>query len=93
VSNRVSEYLMIGTVDGQKVIQCTKCKYVFCPATENPKNNALMEELQPPISGTLFKASKRFVFRKFYCPQCATMFDVEVRLKGQPFLWDTRLKV
>jgi acetone carboxylase gamma subunit len=93
VSNRVSEYLMIGTVDGQKVIQCAKCEYVFCPATENPKNHALMKELQSPIPGTLFKASKRFVFREFYCPQCATMFDAEVRLKGQPFLWDARLKV
>ena len=93
MSKRVSEYLTIDHAGGEKVIKCAKCQYSFCAATENPKEHALMKELSPAKCGKLYKESERFVFREFYCPQCATMFDVEVRLKGQPFLWDAHLEV
>ena len=93
MGKRVSEYLVIEDVGGQKVIQCSRCQYVYCAATENCKNYALMREFSPPKPGTILKESKRFVLREFYCPQCGTMFDLEVRLKEQPFLWDARLEV
>ncbi len=93
MSKRVSEYLTIDDVEGKIVIRCTRCQYTFCAANENPKEHALMKESSPEKCGTLFKESERFVFREFYCPKCATIFDVEVRLKGQPLLWDARLEV
>jgi len=92
MSKRVSEYLMIGDVGGRNVMQCAKCEYVFCAATENYKNYALMGEFSPAKLGTVFKASNRFVIREFYCPQCGIMLDVEVQLKDQPYLWDAHLK-
>jgi len=91
MSTRISEYLMMDEVSGRKVVKCAKCEHEFCPATENYKNYARTLELSPAKAGTLFKESKRFVFREFYCPGCGTMFDVEVRLKGQPFVWDASL--
>lgn len=93
MNKRVNEYLRIDEIGGQKVIKCAKCQYAFCAATQNYKEHALMKESSPAEAGTFYKDSKRFVFREFYCPQCATLFDVEVRLKGQPFLWDSHLEV
>jgi acetone carboxylase gamma subunit len=93
MNQRVSEYLLISDSAGEKVICCRKCQYVFCAATENPKNHALMKECSLAKRGTLFQESKRFIFREFYCPECATMFDVEVCLKETPIIWDAHLKV
>ena len=93
MTQRVSEYLVISDSDGKKVISCRKCHYVFGEVTENCKNSALVKECSLAKSGALFRESERFIFREFYCPGCGTMFDVEVCLKGSPFIWDAYLKV
>jgi hypothetical protein len=30
----------------------------------------------------------RFVCREFFCPDCATLLDVEIAQRGEPILWD-----
>lgn len=90
---RLSEYILIKESAEEKVICCRKCEYVFCKAKDNYKNYALVKEGSLAKPGTLFEDSTRFVSREFYCPGCATMVDVEVCLKGAPFVWDCQLKV
>ena len=34
-----------------------------------------------------------FVCREFFCPECATLLDVEIAQRGEPILWDVRLAV
>lgn len=92
MDKRLSEYLRVGEVDGSKVVKCAICQHVYCSATENYKDHAMMQECVPAERGPLYAESKRFIFREFYCPRCGTLFDTEVRLRGQPFLWDARLE-
>jgi acetone carboxylase gamma subunit len=88
MEQRISEYLEIQDVSGQRVIQCTKCKYVFCPATDNYKDWALVNELPPTQAGPIHHETDQFVLREFYCPGCATMLEVEMCLRGAPYIRD-----
>jgi len=93
MNKRLSEYLTVSKENDKSIIRCAKCQHPFCEATENCKHHALMREVAPSQRGELYAPSKRFVFREFYCPQCGTMFDTEIRLRGQPFVWDASLKI
>ena len=88
MAQRISEYLEINDVSGQKVIQCTKCKHVFGTATDSYKDRALVDERPTTSAGPTHHATDQFVLREFYCPGCATMLEVEMCLKGAPYLRD-----
>ena len=92
MEHRLTEYLTVTESDGNRVVGCRKCQYIFGPLTENPKAGAAVKEFPMVKKGTLFRESKRFVLREFYCPGCGTMFDVEVSLKNSPYVWDAQLK-
>ena len=72
--------LGIVELDGQKVYQCLKCGYVLGPITQDYKNDALKNEA--PISkgqpDHLASKTDIFVLREYYCPQCASMFEVNM---------------
>jgi acetone carboxylase gamma subunit len=89
----ISEYLVIGDSFGEKMIQCGKCDYVFCPAAENYKNHVLCGEFPLKKAGPRYSDSERFILREFYCPKCGIKLDVETCLKGSPFIHDSRVKV
>ena len=90
---RIGEYLVIDDSSGEATVQCAKCQHVFCPATENYKEHALMSENPLTKAGPNYSETERFILREFYCPGCATMLEVEMCLKGSPFLWDVQLKL
>jgi acetone carboxylase gamma subunit len=94
VRRRMNEYLEIDDTSGQEMIQCNKCKNVFCPVTENFKDFALVSEnsLDKAGPGTFFRPSERFTLREFYCPKCAVLLDVEIALKEDPPIWNIQLK-
>lgn len=94
MTRRMTEYLEIDNSSGKEIIQCNKCKYVFCPVTENYKNFALASENPLSKAGPeyFYRPSDRFVLREFYCPRCATLLDVEMVLKGLPPVWNIQLK-
>ena len=93
MSQRLTEYLVVTDSGGKKVVSCRKCHHVFGLATENYKNHALVRECSLAKPGTLLPESEKFILREFYCPGCGTMFDVEVCLKGTPYIWDAQLRV
>ncbi len=88
MGRRIAEYLQIEDASGQRVIRCAKCAHVLCPSTDNYKDYALMSERPPTVAGPRHHQSEQFVLREFYCPGCATMLDVEMCLKGAPFVQD-----
>jgi acetone carboxylase gamma subunit len=90
---RISEYLEADDSSGTMMVQCSKCKYVFCPITDNYKNYALVNESPLTKTRAQNSATKRFVFREFYCPSCGTLLQVDMTLKNSAILHDIRLKV
>ena len=92
MKRRMGEYLEVDDSSGESMIQCTKCKHVFCPVTENYKNYALINEVPLSRAGPLYSTTERFVLREFCCPGCATLLDVNTALKGSPIIWDLQLK-
>jgi len=90
---RINEYLVIDDSSGEAKVECTKCHHVFCSAKENYKDYALMSENPLTKAGQNYAKTDRFILREFYCPGCATMLDVEMCLKGSPFIWDVQLKI
>ena len=95
MARRMSEYLEIDEdSSGKETIQCAKCKYVFCPLTQNYKNYAIFGEYPLDRAGpaVFYPPSQRFILREFYCPECGTMLDVEMVLKDEPPLWNIQLK-
>ncbi|MBI4332649.1 MAG: hypothetical protein HY673_15375 [Chloroflexi bacterium] len=97
---RIHEYLEIAETDhGQKVIRCLRCGHVFCKASENYKEHALLWErsledipCRTPVSGEAM-----FIrYQEFICPGCATLLEVDTVCpeldKEQPIIWDIQVE-
>lgn len=77
----------------QWVIRC-RCGHDFCDQSDNWKLHALihvrdtpelMEELYP---GLMAPSSNWQVLREYFCPQCATLHDVEAPTPWYPVIHD-----
>lgn len=91
----MNEYLKVEEDDtGRETILCAKCEYAFGPLEENYKKHAIFKEYPLDRAGpsAFYPPSERFILREFYCPNCATMVDVEMVLKGAPPIWNIQLK-
>ncbi len=92
---RINEDLAVIEKDGQKLIQC-RCGHVLGPATNNYKDYALQKESALSEAGPFVNPHNlgggKFVFRRFCCPDCATLLGTEIALKGDPLLWDIQVK-
>lgn len=90
----VHEFLKIVDEGGRKVFQCA-CGRVLGPAEENFKKYTLMAEGPVSEAGPYVNPYKvggeRFVFRRFYCPDCLRCLETEIALKGEPILWDAQV--
>lgn len=86
---KVGEYLEL-TED--KMLRCGKCGYIFCGAGENPKGHAVVKEKPlsaagPRIAARWHGESPIFILREYYCPGCATMFELEETRRDRPGPW------
>jgi acetone carboxylase gamma subunit len=93
MKRRMTEYLEIENSSGKPMVQCTKCRYLFCSITENYKNHAIISESALSKGGPQYSPSEKFIFREFYCPGCGTRLEVEMCLKNSPLIWDVSLKI
>lgn len=78
----IAAYLETGLDSGKQVIKCLQCGCLMRFTPDSLKlfclsNYRALREVSPAYSG-----SERFVLQEFYCPDCATLFDVEVVVKG-----------
>jgi N-methylhydantoinase B len=89
-----SEYLEIVTSKSGVVIKCRKCKHVFCTSEFNYKEYALEKEFPVSRAGPQinpYKIANKFELREFYCPGCGVLLEVEINVKGDPYVWDLQL--
>jgi acetone carboxylase gamma subunit len=93
----ISEYLQI--MDGSsREIQCRKCAHKISSVDTNYKFQTVMKEESIQFSNPnnfdpRQYVDKDMVFRRFFCPHCATLLETEVNIKGEPPVWDINIKI
>ena len=76
---------------GSQVCFCTQCRRIVCDASENYKTRSRFEEVELPRTNEHFIEPKTFldtgfVARRYFCPGCAALFDLEACEPGaEPF--------
>ena len=97
---RITEYL---DVDLEKEIWCcNRCGLELGPARDNYKKFLLVAEreptevhppyVKPPPGGFTFAPDPEWCrLIEFYCPNCASMFDVEYLPPGHPLTLDIEI--
>ena len=92
----INETLRIVGSGAGSAIHC-RCGHRLGPAAENYKLHALVREGPVQNAGPWVDpqgiGGDSFVCREFFCPDCATLLDVEIAQRGEPILWDVRLDV
>jgi len=82
----LGEYLLVNSNQDGQVILCRNCGHVFCPPDRNFKEFASRAEFPLTKASPRNSRTNRFVLREFYCPDCATMLEVEVAAPGAPLV-------
>ena len=83
--------LGVAESSGGRVCFCTRCRRIVCDASENYKLRSRFEELELPRTNKHFIEPKTFldtgfVARRYFCPGCAALFDLEACEAGaEPF--------
>ena len=92
----INETLRIVGSGAGAAIHC-RCGHRLGPAAENYKLHVLVREGPVQNAGPWVDpqgiGGDSFVCREFFCPDCATLLDVEIAQRGEPILWDVRLDV
>ncbi|HEY2598325.1 MAG TPA: hydantoinase B/oxoprolinase family protein, partial [Candidatus Dormibacteraeota bacterium] len=83
---RINEYIQ-RTVDDR--MQCTWCGTYLCTAAEPWKDHVVVHLSPLPGSVQIDHAAHRFGLREYFCPGCATVFEVEVSSPEDEPLRDT----
>jgi N-methylhydantoinase B len=73
-----------------ETIGCRLCGHELCHRSDNVKQHLVMHSA--PVSdrwplSAAYEGASRFVFRRFFCPGCATQMYVEVNLVDTDPIW------
>ena len=91
---RVNQYLSVIEIDGQYMISC-RCGHIICKVDENYKEHVIRKDLPITKAGMHIDIpphvpDKKFMWREFYCPQCALLLTNEVALEEDPVVWEVK---
>ena len=82
---KILENIELVTIDGQKKYKCGVCGYELCPTIENFRKFAL--KVERPLSygqpAMLSPETEIYILREYACPKCATLFEVDMVIKGE----------
>jgi N-methylhydantoinase B len=81
---RIGEYLQ--RVDTG--VQCTWCGEVLSGPDRHWKFGGVRVDAPVSAAGPLREGAEGIVLRQFFCPMCATVFEVDVAMVGDPFVED-----
>jgi len=95
----ITEYLDID-IDEEKWC-CNRCDHNLISARENYKKGCLVydrdpTELYQPITGEEFDYRpdpKWCAFVEYYCPECATLIEIDVLPPGHPIIHDIEIDI
>lgn len=95
---RVLLNLGVAEHSGRRVCFCTQCRGIVCDASENYKTRSRFEEVELPRTNEHFIEPKTFldtgfVARRYFCPRCAALFDLEACEPGAEPFRDLTLEV
>lgn len=80
---RVGEILAVRAASCGPLLGCTHCGHAFGPASEDPRQRALMVE--SPLSSlsepNRHLESSEVLLRRYCCPGCGTIFSADVQLR------------
>lgn len=90
--------LGVGDHDGKHVFFCTRCRGLVADADENYKEFSRFEELELDETNPYYPPAKAFVdtafvARRYFCPHCGVLFDLEVCEPGAPPFRDLVLQL
>lgn len=91
---RIHEYLEIVKEDnGEFVIKCHECGCNICRANENYKSHVPYRIKEPAEIGRMFVKKEWNVLKEYFCPNCATMLQVDVvdPNEVENDLWDIQI--
>jgi N-methylhydantoinase B len=83
---RLSSHLQLV---GGDTIGCRRCGQALCGRDDNVKQHLVVDERPVWDRWALsqeYEGATRFVYRRFFCPGCATQMFVEVNMKDEPFV-------
>jgi N-methylhydantoinase B len=85
-------------VDDAGTIVCRRCGHALGGADRSFKEGAVVregpiQEANPLIADPRLFIDDEVVFRRFFCPGCATLLETEVILASSPPVWDKQLAV
>jgi N-methylhydantoinase B len=86
---RLSTHLRAVAANGGETVQCAHCGHAIGRIGEPLYPKLALREAPAHERFALtehYTGSDRFRIRHFYCPSCATQFDVHVALAGEPLL-------
>jgi N-methylhydantoinase B len=95
-SLRIHEHLEIRCASGKSEICCTRCDHHVCASNENYKWHSVYHEspltaVSPRMLDPKTFVDDEMVFRQYFCPKCAVLFENEIARKYDPPLWDIRI--
>ena len=72
-------------ISGKKMWRCVKCDCILCPSTEDYKDASLKNTAPISKGQPYFLASKsaKYILKEYYCPDCATMFTVDMVVNNE----------
>ena len=85
---RINEYLQVAGSGEESFVQCTWCGRKVCPANARWKDNVATQKVSIASAGPGRKHSDLFSMLQFFCPACATQFDVDIVYKDDPPPYD-----
>ncbi len=89
----IHEFLDIVKEGDAYVICCRECGQIICRADENYKSRVPKRDRNPADIGHNLVRSDWIIYREYYCPNCATLLDVEPMREADGDLWDIQMKI
>ncbi len=102
IKRRITEYLDIELE--KELWCCNRCGCELGPARENYKTFCLVYERDPQTIHPSYNQNGLWDYGlapdpdwcriiEYYCPECATMLEVEYLPPGHPITWDIQLDI
>lgn len=86
---------IVGNSEGEKIVVCSKCEFVYCSVAESWKGSCLIYERDPADLRPENSAHDKdwCIYREFYCPGCGTQVEVEACPPGAPIMPVSKVKI
>jgi len=92
---RIHESLILewNSKEGKAKIECLKCNTILCDASQNYKECVPYIDRDPREVNHMLIDPDWMIYREYYCPNCATLLEVDPTPPSESHLWDINIKL